>query len=176
MHIASRIFAIGLIFLGSAVTGRGAASAEADGKFPAKITPGWLKAEIQARGAKDVVTRLFDSNRDDEVADMIGTGQTGWLDLVPLYAPGTDGGPAEGLTIGLAHALPRNAAGVLKAVKLAKLDPRSVCGAPFFDNDPADTPAYYRRSIKAVSQVRDDALAVVRDDCLTALAQAKDDR
>jgi hypothetical protein len=175
MRIGFGIRAIGLFCVSLPIFTAGAVSAKASSELPTKITPGWLRTEIGANGAKAVVDRLFDADRYDEVSRAVAKGERAWLDLVPLVAGGTDASTSEDLMIALALALPRNAEGVLKASKLAGLAVGLICSAPFYETMQVDTPHYLRTATRAVEHVRGEALLGVRSECLSALKNTPPD-
>jgi hypothetical protein len=60
----------------------------------------------------------------------VASGRAGWLDIVPLIRPGTDGETGEGLTMSLSDALSKNAAGVLRLISSARMPSRFAAKAP----------------------------------------------
>jgi hypothetical protein len=90
-----------------------------------------LNAEIDAKGAKEVVNRLNrahpDSNGQNDwsrVTNQMWMGRAAYIKLAPKLAPGTDAGSSEDLGISLAHALPLAPITVLRATDL-KDDPHA---------------------------------------------------
>jgi hypothetical protein len=146
-----------------------ATAAVAAPRFPPHPAPTQVQASVTRHGAAATVTALFDQHRWDYVSDRIAAGDAAWLALAAKLAPGTDAGTAEELPIDLAFALPRNAAGVLAAIRDGASDPDDVCSAPFIEDTVKDVPAYRRRAIAAVERVADPRLAAIKAACLAAL-------
>ena len=140
------------------------------------VSPGWVEPALSRDGAKAVVDALWKSDRWRGVEKRIGSGDGAWLALAPRLAPGTDAGASEGLGIALAYALPRNPRAVLAVLGPpdgpVSLTGDRVCGVPFIEDQVKDLPAYRRRAIRAVHDVRAPALAGVRGACLRSLARS----
>ena len=139
-----------------------------------------LNAEIDAKGAKEVVNRLNgahpDSNGQNDwsrVIDQMWMGRAAYIKLAPKLAPGTDAGTSEDLGISLAHALPLAPITVLRAT-----DPKDgptlgvsrVCGVPFIEDTVKDIAGYIHAAQLAVGKVATPELQAVKATCLTLLA------
>ena len=161
-----------MLFLLSA---EGQASAKDNTEIPAKITPQWLRAQIQASGARAVVDRLYNAKRYDEISAAVAKGESIWLQLVPLIDEGTDASTAEDLDTALGLALPRNAEGVLKILRFNGTTIGVVCGAPFYETMQIDIPRYLRKATRAVEHIRDQTLLDAKEECLSALKEAASD-
>ncbi|RDI97497.1 hypothetical protein DVT68_17310 [Dyella solisilvae] len=128
---------------------------------------------VDRRGARAFLMSL--SAEDTEfLYERIGLGGPDWVALAPRLAPGADGADAEGLSIELAHALPRNAAAVLKVLDPIEGDDRilatsRVCSIPFIEGVPHNYKIMARR---ALSQVRDPTLQAAKRRCLAVLNQS----
>jgi hypothetical protein len=136
------------------------------------LDAGEIRAEIDRSGPQAVVQRLIDEGEWAVVQDAITRGDGAWVALVPALAPGTDGGVSEGLGIGLAYALPRNPAAVLRVLDLSEstsLGPSHICSAPFIEPSPAFLAQYRSVTLKALASVQDDSLAPAKSACLRAL-------
>src|ERR1700730_9652469 len=103
-----------------------------------------LSAEIDAKGAKEVVNRLNGAhpgangqNDWSRVTDQMWMGRAAYIRLAPKLAPGTDAATSEDLGISLAHALPLAPITVLRAT-----DPK---GRPHARRKPRMRRAFYRR-------------------------------
>jgi hypothetical protein len=130
-----------------------------------------VASEIDAKGARTVVSQLYGDGTYSLVLDHIAAGEDEWVALAPRLAPGTDASTAEGLTIAMAEALPRNPAAVLTRIEFARgtLSSERVCGVPFIEGTPVDVPAYIRSAEAAVSAIRIPQLQAVKATCISAL-------
>ncbi len=141
-----------------------------------------LGAEIDAKGAREVVDRLWNSPQDangendwSRVTEQMWKGRAAYIALAPKLAPGTDAGAAEELGISLAHALPLTPATVLRAI-----DPKDgpvlgvsqVCSVPFIEDTVKDIPAYIRAAQSSVNKVTSPELQAIRAACLKQLEVA----
>lgn len=141
-----------------------------------------LSAEIDAKGAKEVVNRLNgahpDSNGQNDwsrVIDQMWMGRAAYIKLAPKLAPGTDAGASEDLGISLAHALPLAPITVLRATDLKDgptLGVSRVCGVPFIEDTVKDIPGYIHAAQLAVGRVTTPELQEAKAACLTQLAAA----
>jgi hypothetical protein len=139
-----------------------------------------LNAEIDAKGAKEVVNRLNrahpDSNGQNDwsrVTDQMWMGRAAYIKLAPKLAPGTDAGSSEDLGISLAHALPLAPITVLRATDLKDgptLGVSRVCGVPFIENTVKDIAGYIHAAQLALGKVATPELQAVKAACLTQLA------
>jgi hypothetical protein len=139
-----------------------------------------LSAEIDAKGAKEVVNRLNGAhpgangqNDWSRVIDHMWMGRAAYIKLAPKLAPGTDAGPSEDLGISLAHALPLAPVAVLRATDLKDgptLGVSRVCGVPFIEDTVKDIPGYIHAAQLAVGKVATPELQVVKAACLRQLA------
>jgi hypothetical protein len=139
-----------------------------------------ISAEIDAKGAKEVVQRLWDANEGenrgrsdwDRVADQISLGRVAYIKLVPRLAPGTDGAAAEDIGISLAYALPIAPSAVLRVIELNDnnvVRGSRICGVPFLEGSMDDEPSYIRKASLAVSNVTASDLQKVKAACLETL-------
>ena len=86
--------------------------------------------------------------------------------------------PQRVLAIALAHALPLAPAQVLAAIDRANGPAMSVdrvCSVPFIEDTVKDLPLYLRAARRAVEDVHNADLAVVRAGCLAELSSAERD-
>jgi hypothetical protein len=142
-------------------------------------SPAALRAEIDAKGPKEVVDRLWNSPQDskgqnewDRVTEQMWMGRAAYIALAPKLAPGTDAWPSEDLGISLAHALPLAPNIVLRAI-----DPKNgpvlgvsrVCGVPFIEDTVKDLPGYIREAKSRVGNVTAPELQTVKVVCLEQL-------
>ncbi len=140
-----------------------------------------ISAEIDAKGAKEVVQRLWEAHQNeatgqsdwDRLADQIRLGRVAYIKLVPKLAAGTDGWPSEDIGISLAYALPLAPAAVLRVIEpndsYYVRGVSRVCGLPFLEGDMDDEPAYIRKASLAVSNVTAPDLQKVKAACLETL-------
>jgi hypothetical protein len=143
------------------------------------LTAGSVLEMINRSGARATVDELWRTGRWDRVEDHIAAGESAWIALAIKLAPGTDAGAAEGLSIVMAEALPKQPAKVLAAIDLndgSVLGASSVCGAPFIEESPQGSPAFLRRYLvrapAAVASVHDERLEGAKRACLAALRDA----
>lgn len=135
-----------------------------------------VHARLAAQGPRATVESLSKAGKFEFVLNRIGSGDRTWIGLVPKLARGADGANAEGLGIALAEALPKNPRTVLAALDLRGgpiLGPERVCSAPFIEPKPGVLSGYKDRAIKAVTTVRQPALARAAGACLTRLRAIK---
>ena len=135
--------------------------------------PGQIEREISAEGPRAVVSRLWRSGDYDGVLRKLATGDQRWVTLAPALAQGADAAAAEGLSVALAEALPRNAEGVLKVLNSSRraLSPARVCGVPFIEGTKINIGSYLAEATTAVSAVTSDRLQGAKAACLAALRQ-----
>lgn len=130
-----------------------------------------VDARITQVGAKAFLDSLSEDQLD-ELYGRIESGASEWIALAPRIAQGADAANAEGLTIELAFALPKNAKAVLSVITLhddVVLGADRVCGMPFIEDTVKDPPAYRRKAVKAVRAVSDPGLQTIKQACLSAL-------
>lgn len=135
-------------------------------------------AEVDARITQVGAKAFLDSLNEDQLDELYGrieSGASSWIALAPRIAQGADAANAEGLTIELAFALPKNAKAVLSVVTLhddVMLGADRVCGVPFIEDTVKDLPAYKRKAVRAVRAVSDPGLQTIKQACLSALDKA----
>jgi hypothetical protein len=138
----------------------------------ADLTPSVLRGLLEQQDAAAVVQSLEETSWNAFLAH-VEAGDRGWIDLVPLLAPGTDGSTAQGLAAALSRALKANAAGVLSVLAANHYSPLDICG----QGEGADSPIEAARSIDEalvkVAGVMDPALSEMRNACLFALSAAR---
>ncbi|KRE90783.1 hypothetical protein ASG87_01215 [Frateuria sp. Soil773] len=131
-------------------------------------------ARITQVGAKAFLDGLSEDQLD-ELYGRIESGASAWVALAPRIAQGADAANAEGLTIELAFALPKNPEAVLSVATLhddVMLGVDRVCGMPFIEDTVKDRPAYKRKATTAVRAVSDPDLQTIKQACLSALGKA----
>ena len=138
---------------------------------PSAPTPSTLWTRLSSETAKQVVDDLDRKDQFDTVLSRIGQGSVDWIALAPRLAPGTDAASAEGLGIALAHALPLNAAAVLRAGSTddGPVSLKRICSVPFIETTKSYNDTYSRRVIVALAQVHDARLRAKRDQCRAIL-------
>ncbi len=138
-------------------------------------TPGQISQSIHAHGARQTVRSLDQRNQFDTVLDRIASGNAAWIAIAPALAKGTDAGNAEGLTVALAKALPKNPRSVLAVLNGGPVtDAQAVCGLPFIEPTRQEADDYLARAIPAVTTVASSPRVPQRDACLDALRRAQD--
>ncbi len=137
----------------------------------AKTSPTEIGARIDRSGAAATVSELAAKHKWHRVLAHIGTGKPEWLALAPRLAPGTEASQSLALTIALADALPRRAAGVLAVAAIAKgpLAIDRVCAAPYIEPKATDLAYYRTRARRAVEGVTAPPLQAAKRACLAAL-------
>jgi hypothetical protein len=138
----------------------------------ADLTPSAFRALLDAQDATAVVQSL-DENSWHAFLAHVEAGHRGWIDLVPLLAPGTAGSTAESLVTTLSRALKANPAGVLSVLAANHYSPADICG----ENDTAvsalEAARFIDEALVKVAAVMDPALSEARDACLFALSDAR---
>ncbi len=156
------------------------AAAPANSAAPATgaLTPDQIRALFQRDGVSRTVTAFQDpswSPTNQAMSEGIAAGDEQWLALVPLLSTSGSAEMAEGLITMLAEALPRNAAGVLRALggrQMSATLKEMTCMHPEeLSGQAART--YLTTAIRAVEAVNDPALQAARTMCLTNLRQAQ---
>lgn len=141
------------------------------------ITPQDIKAMVERDGAAKTVRTLNEGGTEAAPSRLsiamrgIATGEQAWLDIVPLIRSGTDGETGEGLYMALADALPKNAAGVLRAAGSPD-DVESACDPLSHETMTPERRTYVQSAITAVEAVSDTALQASKTSCLTRLRAA----
>lgn len=138
----------------------------------AELTPSAMRALLEEQGAADVVQSLDEPSWAALLAH-VEAGERGWIDLVPLLAPGTDAGTAESLLITLSRALKANARGVLTVLAQDHYSPADVCGDNDTDVSAIEVARFIDEALVKVAAVLDPELAEVRKACLSALREAR---
>ncbi len=164
----SKAFAALAGFLGVAFL---SAAAFAGETAPQPLTADWVNAQLARQDAKTVVTQLDTQNRFEELLDNVGDGGSDWIQLAAKLAPGADAGSAEGLSMSLAFALPKNAPAVIAVLNSTSpaLDAKNVCDAPFIEDMVEDIPGYLKQAQAAVQKITDPAVEPQKADCLAQL-------
>lgn len=137
------------------------------------LAPG-VAADIEAQGARATVLALDKSGQMHAVLDGIASGDAAWIRLAPALATGTDAGDSTGLSVALAHALPRNPRAVLKVLDDGPVTGALVvCGVPFIEPTQQEVRAYLKRTIPAVKRVKETRTLPQRAACLEALERTR---
>ena len=137
------------------------------------VTAAQAAAEIEARGPAAFLAGLT-PDQIDQLYEHFDGGDAAWLAIVPKLAAVADGANAEGLTISLAFALPKNAKAVLAITTVPDgvLAAQRVCSMPFIEDTMANRPAYRRKALVAVKKVKEQSLAAVKEACLATLKRS----
>jgi hypothetical protein len=148
----------------------------------AAISAAEISAEIDAKGAKAVITRLTNAHVNamgqsdwSRTMDQIWNGRVAYIALAPKLAHGADGKSAQDLSIALARTLPAAPAAVLRVIDRHNgpvLGVARICGVPFAEPSSKDAIGYLRAAQSAVDDVDTPRLQHVRTACLDQLALA----
>jgi hypothetical protein len=138
----------------------------------ADLTPSAIRTLLEEQDATAVVQSLDDSSWNAFLAH-VEAGDRGWIDLVPLLAPGTDVGTSESLVITLSRALKANPAGVLSVLAANHYSPADICGDNDIEASALDMARFIDEALVKVAAVMDPALSEVRNECLYALTDAR---
>ena len=138
----------------------------------ADLTPSAIRALLEGQDAAQVVQSLDDSSWNAFLAH-VEAGERGWIDLVPLLAPGTDAGTSESLIITLSRALKANPAGVLSVLAANHYSPADICGDNDIEVSAFEAVAFIDEALVKVAAVMDPDLSAVRNECLYALTDAR---
>jgi hypothetical protein len=135
-----------------------------------------VRRDVTRLGPTATVQGLWRDGRWSVVEDRIAAGQADWIALAPMLAQGTDAGTAEGLSISLAQALPRNPRAVLAVVRLEPgrvLSLQRVCAAPFIEETAEHHAIYTRAAFKALAGAMEASLEPARRACLEQLRHSR---
>jgi len=140
----------------------------------ATLSAAEVLASVQHSGAKTTIADLGRRDQWQIVTDMIDTGDTTWIGLVPKLAPGSDEITSEDLAISLSYALPKNAPAVLAALSAEHIiGVNRVCSMPFPDDIVKDRAAYKRQALHALDPVNDRELVPVKAACIAMLKRSE---
>ncbi|MFN4210329.1 MAG: hypothetical protein ACK4G5_07165 [Devosia sp.] len=137
----------------------------------ADLTPSAFRALLEHQDATAVVQSLDDKSWNAFLVH-IEAGERGWIDLVPLLAPGTDGSSSESLAIALSRALKANPAGVLSVLAANHYSPTDIC-AESGGTSVIEMAREIDAALVKVAAVMDPALSEARNACLHALSDAR---
>ena len=137
----------------------------------ADLTPSAFRALLEHQDATAVVQSLDDKSWN-AFLNHIEAGERGWIDLVPLLAPGTDGRSSESLAIALSRALKANPAGVLSVLAANHYSPTDIC-AESGGTSVIEMAREIDAALVKVAAVMDPALSEARNACLHALSDAR---
>ena len=132
-------------------------------------------AEIKLGGGPTVAKRIdADESFGRAVMSGIATGDSAWLDVADKLTPASASAEAS-LSIALASALPRSPTRVL-ALLGPKYPIEEVCAIPFLKAESTLVTSYHDEAVAALTRVDSAPLVNVRDDCRTALDEARERR
>ena len=138
----------------------------------ADLTPSAIRALLEGQDATAVVRSLDESVWKGFLAH-VEAGDRGWIDLVPLLAPGTDAGRSESLIITLSRALKANPAGVLSVMAADHYSAADICGDNDIEVSLFEVVAFIDEALVKVAAVMDPDLSEMRNECLFALSDAR---
>ncbi|MCW7548252.1 hypothetical protein OO184_09950 [Photorhabdus sp. APURE] len=119
------------------------------------LTPKQVTEKVNSMGARKFVISTLPNTDDstwDYILSHISSGNSEWLNIVPILSTGVDAGSAEDLTIAVATAIPKNASVVLSILNDANvsISTDSVCSLPFYSGTEAEINKYVIESIRAL--------------------------
>ena len=117
--------------------------------------PQTMLAQIHARGAKAVVSRLAagDGTGWDQVLGRIEAGTPAWLEVGLALKPGTDAGSGEALSTAMATALLSNPEEVLRR-GAPVFGERTICSVPLIEPSAGEIAIYRSKARSALAQVK----------------------
>ena len=134
-----------------------------------------ILAEIKLGGGSNVAKRIdSDESFGRAVLNGIATGDSVWLDVADKLTPASASAEAS-LSIALASALPRSPRRVL-ALLGPKYPVQEVCAIPFLKPESTLITTYHDEAVAALSRVDSTSLLKVREECRTALDDARQRR
>lgn len=134
-----------------------------------------ILAEIKLGGGPNVAKRIdADESFGRAVLNGIATGDSAWLDVAEKLTPASASAEAS-VSIALASALPRSPRRVL-ALLGPKYPVEEVCAIPFLKPESTLITTYHDEAVAALNRVDSASLVKVRDDCRTALDEARERR
>jgi hypothetical protein len=155
-----------------------AAPANAAASATGAMMPDQVRARFERDGVSQTVIAFQDpsySATNRAMSEGIAAGDERWLALVPLLSTSGSAEMAEGLISMLAEALPRNPAGVLRALGDRQMSESLKGGLCMHPEELSGQAArtYLTTAIRAVEEVNDPALQAARTMCLANLRQAQ---
>jgi hypothetical protein len=99
-----------------------------------------------------------------QVLTGIESGNSQWLKVAAALRPFGDGSASLSLDYAVAIALPKAPNAVLSMVGHG-LEAEYICTSPFIEPDPGVAEAYERRTLAALSSVKDPALVPIAAEC-----------
>ena len=142
-----------------------------------QLKPESLRQEIKSRGARAVVSKLYDdSNSWHFILTKIATGDRSWLEIAVALHPGSDAGSSEMLTLAVGEALEHNPINVFQiAPKAFQLS--FICSGPDVDDHRYDSYEFsmkaINRRINKVAAVTNPALMNMGKECIRYLEESK---
>ncbi|CNH92544.1 Uncharacterised protein [Yersinia aldovae] len=125
---------------------------------------------IEARGARAVVTELAKSGQLPALENNIKLGDDNWIAMAPKLADGGNAKFTAEVKSALSSALIYNPAAVLKAVSNSKTLPLSeICTAPADAKDSAAKTSFQQRASHTLSTIKNNDMLSQRDSCLAEL-------
>ena len=141
------------------------------------MTPDQVRAMMQRDGVGQTLQNPAFAATSQAMSEGISSGDEQWLALVPLLSTSGSAEVAEGLIGEVAEALPRNAAGVLRALSGRQVEDSFKEVTCFHPEEMSGQAArtYLAEAIRAVEAVNDAALQAAKTRCLANLRQARSD-
>ena len=140
------------------------------------VTPAQIRTLISRDGATATVQSLDKDSGAvtfDKVLSGIASGREEWLGLVPLLAPGVDGGTSTGLQMAVTDALLRNPAGVLR-LAASGWPVADSCSYPMSTMTEEGAQEFFAAAVPALNAVTDPSLQAIKQSCLTEMRTGRD--
>ncbi|GAN53094.1 hypothetical protein [Tanticharoenia sakaeratensis] len=126
-----------------------------------------VMADIRAHGASAEIANFDRHGWLDDLLDPVASGNADWIAVSAALFPGTDAGTTEALLTALSQALARNPQTVLQTYGATSRLP-DICTDRLIEPPPDVDLAFRGAVLKALSDIRDPALAPARDRCLAS--------
>ena len=136
------------------------------------LTPSAIRAMLDEQDAVAVVESIDEPSWSAFLAH-VEAGDRGWIDLVPLLAPGTDGKVAQTLAATLSRALMSNPQGVLGVLASGHYTAANICVDNARETSAFETARFIDEALGKVAAVLDPALMEQRNACLHELVAAR---
>lgn len=138
----------------------------------AELTPSAIRALLDEQDAVAVVESIDEPSWTAFLAH-VEAGDRGWIDLVPLLAPGAEGEVAQSLAASLSRALTSNPQGVLAVLASGHFAVGDICAGHVGERPALDTVRLIDEALGKVAAMLDPALMEQRDACLRELGAAR---
>ena len=138
----------------------------------ADLMPSAIRALLEKGDAASVVQSI-DEPSWTAFLSHVEAGDRGWIDLVPLVAPGTDEAASQGLTKALSRALTANPEAVLGVLAADHDRFVDICADHERGASSMEIARFIDLALVKVAAVLDPSLSKARDACLHQLSDAR---